>query len=160
MTMAVNLTLTADQAALLAPILQQISSIASQSTQGQASTPLLTLQATAVTMSSPTSPSNCGLVFTPREQTQFSPTCGGVTSGSDVYSTDELLSKKTKNDKSSPAQKFFTVSNSTYTLYRLHYQIIYFLFKSTLSEKQPSMLDFGKMHLICRTSINSVCRRF
>ena len=58
MTMAVNLTLTADQAALLAPILQQISSMASQTTQGQgqASTPLPTSQTTSVTMSIPTSP--------------------------------------------------------------------------------------------------------
>ena len=96
--MAVNLQVSAEQAALLAPLLQQISSATLRSVSDEN-----TLEATA---SVTTSPLPSSFHRAPDKSPRETPR--GTT---DCFCAVEMLARKKKNEKCSPAQTHLLVSD-------------------------------------------------
>ncbi len=96
--MAVNLTLSSDQAALLLPLLQQLSSPGSGSP----------VESSQVLEHTPVNKLQSGVFSTPSSSRTES-TIASSSPSSD-FTTDDLLNKKKKNRKSTSAQGYLLVS--------------------------------------------------
>ena len=105
--MAVNLTLTAEQAALLVPLLQQISG--PNSTSVATATDSSADPAARRSLFSPPSTPASALTFSMSSDLDGDSVSAGNTSASE-FTTDELLVRKKRNSKATSAQTYLLVS--------------------------------------------------
>ncbi len=102
--MAIQLSLSADQAALLLPILQQVTG------KGQVPGEVASDSSQSTVLASATDRSTFGMPYTP--ETASSTDQESDSSSASKYTLEDLLVKKGKNVKSSEAQNFLHVSIS------------------------------------------------